>query len=113
MANPSRFIASHLVGGDSRRGFLVTLGKIALLGGAAVAGLGYREALATCGQCPYPCCNGGGCAGNVIFYGCCKGTDGQWYETTACYTLGGTLDCYWTFVTSPNCPRLRIAGGTR
>jgi hypothetical protein len=107
MSNPVEAISSRMARRSSRRGFLATLGKAALFGGAILAGLGVTKAYAACGDCPSPCCPTESCnqvSENDTYVGCCDGPSG-WFETRACVNkVGGYVDCYYVFQSTANCP---------
>jgi hypothetical protein len=109
MANPVRSIGEHLEGRSSRRGFLALVGKVALAGGAVLAGLGGGAALAAgCGQCPSPCCQSGCGMDEDVYVGCCHNANG-YYETRACVNpLYGNVDCYYVFATTAGCPQVPV-----
>lgn len=114
MSNPVRVIGEQLEERSSRRGFLARVGKVALAGGAVLAGLGGGAALAAgCGQCPLPCCNPPACGPSEmdVYVGCCRNANG-YYETRACVSaFTGQVDCYYVFATTAGCPQVP-AGAT-
>lgn len=112
MANLVRVIGEHLEERSSRRGFLAMVGKVALAGGAVLAGLGNSGVLAaTCGQAPSPVCKTGCGMDEDVYVGCCHNANG-YYETRACVSpIYGNVDCYYVFATTAGCPQVP-AGAT-
>lgn len=107
MRNPTEILEERLSDTSSRGGFLATLGKLALLGGAALAGLRAQNAFATCGpsDCVYHGLDyGHACPPLAIdsYAGCCV-SGGQYYETRVC-TGGGAVECYYAIASGPGCP---------
>ncbi len=80
----------------SRRGFLVTLGKISLAAGAVVAGIGATAtgALASCcTRTPY--CPGSTCpqGDNALISTCCVDRNQQSFICTPCFNSNNDFDC--------------------
>ncbi len=113
MRNPAEILGNHLSRPSSRRGFLATLGKMAVLGGAALAAVGGKEVYATCGPSRCPINGQYYCPFNDqdSYYSCCK-TGSQYYETRLCESYNPScncyniFDCFYSFAVGPNCPNV-------
>lgn len=114
MASPAEIVGDRLAGTASRRGFLAALGKMALLGGAALAALGGKEVYAICGPSRCPKNNQYSCPSGDMdsYYSCCK-TGSQYYETRLCESYNPScgcyniFDCFYSFgPVGPNCPNV-------
>jgi hypothetical protein len=111
MSSLVRALSSQVAAKSSRQGFLAMIGKAAMVGGAIIAGLGVGDAFAcgpSCGDCPCPCCSQHSCLppDSDVYVSCCK-TGNTWYETRKCLLPDGSLNCYYSFQSIANCPRLR------
>lgn len=117
MRNPAEILGDRLSGPSSRRGFLGTLGKLTLLGGAALAGLGGKEVYAACGAYTCSVNNQYYCpsySGETDSYAGCCVSGGKYYETRLCRhtyvnSQGQTVtvtDCYYAFATTAGCPNV-------
>lgn len=102
MSNPIGTLSDRLAQGPSRRGFLVTLGKGAIVASAALAGLGAHEVDAASSCISYtPQCTSG-CTGTQTYLGCC-GTTCNLYEIYKCVHSDGAI-CYTLAAVGCACP---------
>ncbi len=86
------------------------LGKVALVGGAALAGLRGEGVYAACGASNCSSTGAQYCPSNDqdLYIGCCR-SGSQYYETRGCYFDSGhglQLECTYSFATTYNCPNV-------
>ncbi len=104
MADPVKKLSDLLAHPSSRGGFLTALGKVVVIGGAALAGVSSRSALAASCDCSYyygaNCCGENGCPfiEEDVLLSCIGGC-----QHHACMS-NGVIDCYYTVTYGPNCP---------